>query len=190
MPDDPPGQVFAVQLTGPDPFVDDWVTRVLLDDIRPQPTFPPNPPGALGRLAPGRAGPFYPREPVDFDAPHQKPWIAVGGDEAAKLWILRPESDDPDDWSYDSAVLFDINDAFGPNTTQTLTDTGLTISTIGRVAVRYQKNKNPELFMPIFEAKEIRVYRFDDLEDDQDGDEDEDEQGTCPDDVLLPCPVF
>ena len=170
-PDDPPGQVLVLEGPAGDPFLNEWTLRIILDDIRPQPTFPPIP--GFGRLAPGRAGPFYPV------LSSGKPWIAVGGDEAAKVWVLKPSSEDPASWDYDAAVLFDINDTFGPGTTQEITASDETISTIGRIAVRYV-NGFAELFVPVFEARKIFIFRFLSSEDDG-GD-------VCPDDILLPCP--
>ena len=71
-----------------------------------------------GRLAPGRVKAFW---PVRSMADVLKPWIIVGGDEASKVWVLKPRDQDPNDWKYRSAVIFDINDFYGPNTSQMLT---------------------------------------------------------------------
>ena len=43
-----------------------------------------------------------------------KPWIVVSGDEASKVWLLTPKSPSKTNWEYLSAVVFDINDTYGP----------------------------------------------------------------------------
>ena len=100
-----------------DIFGSSWTTHILKDNIRPQPTYPApnNDPAGPGRLAPGLAQEFWPSR---WDENFYKPWVLVGGDEAAKVWLLRPTSEDPSDWNYDSAVIFDINDHYGANTSQ------------------------------------------------------------------------
>ena len=62
-------------------------------------------------------------------------------------------------------MIFDINDFYGENTTQTPLDDpfGITISTIGTIAVRYDRPGNAgraELYIPVFEAKDIHVFSF------------------------------
>ncbi len=138
-------------------------THILLDDIRPNPsTQPINPPG---RLAPGLAQTFHPIRAFEG---WLKPHIVVGGDEASKVWVLRPSHPlNPHDWSYDAAVLFDINDFYGPGTTQTPILTpeqfGVTISTIGGVAVRYDRPHLlgfAEIYVPVFEGRDIHAFSF------------------------------
>ena len=91
-----------------------------------------------------------------------KPWLIASGDEAGKVWMLKPKNQNKNDYGYDSAVIFDINQTYGPATTQTPTDKGITVSTIGMVAVRNQKSgyQKAEIYIPVFEAKEIRVLTF------------------------------
>lgn len=94
-----------------------------------------------------------------------KPWIVVGGDEAAKVWILKPESEAQNDWGYDSAVIFDINDFYGSNTTQTLMQDpqGISISTIGGLSWRYDEPGSggmAEFYLPVFEGRDIHVMGF------------------------------
>lgn len=174
-----PGRVYALeQPADGDVFGSPWTTHILMDDIRPQPTPAPlNPPG---RLAPGRAHTFY---PVRFFEGLVKPWIVVGGDEAGKVWVLRPTRwFDDDSWDYHSSVVFDINDHYGEGTTQTpmVDPFGITISTIGGVGVRYNRPDVfgwAELYIPVFEGRDIHVLSFafgDDLV-------------QCPDDVTLQC---
>ncbi|MEM9488068.1 MAG: hypothetical protein AAGC55_02925 [Myxococcota bacterium] len=178
-----PGRVYALEQPESGAiFEDDWTTRILLDDIRPNPSLAPV--QAPGRLAPGRAQTFY---PVRYAEDFAKPWIIVGGDEASKVWILEPRDIlDSDDWEYNAAVVFDINDFYGPGTTQTpMSDPfGITISTIGGVAVRYDEPgpyAAAEIYIPVFEGKEIHVlsYRpnfFDELI-------------RCPEVTPLECPA-
>ena len=127
-----PGQVYALeQPASGDIFGEAWTVRVLLDGILPQPT----PAGATGmRMAPGHAITFYPKE--KHEKRNKRPWILVSGDEAGKVWIMKPTGHDFD---YKTAVIFDINDYYGENTTQSFTPEGTTISTIGRPALRYEQ---------------------------------------------------
>ena len=157
-----PGRVYALEQPASGAiFVDEWTLHILADDILPNPSLPPiSPPG---RLAPGRAQAFY---PIKFMEGWSKPWLLVGGDEGGKVWILRPERPlDPTDWGYESAVIFDINDFYGANTTQSpmLDPFGITISTIGAVAVRYDREHvfaRAEIYIPVFEARDIHVLSF------------------------------
>ena len=153
-----PGRVYALQAPpSGDLFGAPWTTHVLLDDIRPNPSVAPvTPPG---RLAPGRAQAFWPMRLMEWFA---RPWIVVGGDEAGKAWVLQPRSQRHGDWSYDAAVVLDINDYYGPDTTQTpaADPFGRTISTMGGIAWRYDA-PGPfglaELYVPVFEARDIHV---------------------------------
>lgn len=156
-PSDVPGRVlvFCRPAGGGDIFLDDWTTHVLLDDLRPQPSLP----GARSsRLAPGDAAVFFPRTPNPNKS--GKPWIVVGGDEAGKVWLMRPK---PKDFVYKTKVLFDINDYYGPGTTQTVLESpsGITVSTIGKVSVVPSSvDENAFLvFIPVFEARDIHVLR-------------------------------
>ena len=159
-----PGRVYALeQPASGNLFEDDWTTHVLLDDIYPQPSLQPvRPPG---RLAPGHAKAFAPKR-GDLNKPNKRPWIVVGGDEAGKVWILKPRKGPHHAWEYTSSVVFDINDHYGENTTQTVRDefpVGVTVSTIGSVAVRYDrpgKGGKAEIYIPVFEGREIHVLSF------------------------------
>ncbi|MCK6546857.1 hypothetical protein L6R52_13495 [Myxococcota bacterium] len=157
-----PGRVFALETPASgDLFGEDWPLHVLLDDIRPNASVPPfSPPG---RLAPGRALAFFEQRAHEG---LRKPSIVVGGDEASKVWVLTPaHPTDPTRWDYEARVVFDINDVYGPNATQTpLADPfGIDISTIGLVAVRYDAphpGAFAELYIPVFEAKQVHVLTF------------------------------
>lgn len=114
-----------------------------------------------------------------------RPWIVLGGDEAAKVWILRPESESRDEWGYRSAVIFDINDFYGPDTTQSLMDDpqGISISTIGGITWRYDKSGPggmAELYIPVFEGRDIHVLG---LRPPPGG-----KPLTCPEDTYPACP--
>jgi hypothetical protein len=154
-----PGQVYALeQPANGDLFGGAWPSHTLMDDIRPQPSLPPvNPPG---RLAPGRAQAFSPHA---WQEGWTKPHIVVGGDEAGKVWILEPTAWwDSNDWNYQSSVIFDINDFYGPGTTQSAPE-GVSISTIGAPAVRYDRPHNggaAEIYVPVFEARDIHVFSY------------------------------
>ena len=162
-----------------------WIRHTIKDNIRPNPTFPA-PTAAPGRLAPGPAKAFW---PVRGQKGKVKPWVVVGGDEASKVWLLTPKSPSPTNWDYESAVIFDINDTYGANTTQTIMgpggiSPGEVISTIGVPSVRYD-DPGPlgraEIYIPVFEAKEIHVLTMR-------------PRGvinrvTCPPDGALACPV-
>jgi len=115
-----------------------------------------------------------------------RPWLLVGGDEASKVWILKPRFPlDTNRWEYDSAVIFDINDHYGPNTTQTLLDDpqGISISTIGGLTWRYDR-PGPlglaEIYFPVFEAQDIHVLSFRPTGA---------ARISCPPDVTVSCPV-
>ena len=115
-----------------------------------------------------------------------RPWIVVVGDEAGKVWVLKPKR--KKGWSYDINVIFDINEYYGPNTTQTnLLDKPLiTVSTIGSVTTRYDrsgKDGMTEIYIPVFEGQEIRVFSFRKSEDA------EVSGFKCPEDIKLDCPA-
>jgi len=157
-----PGRVIVIEQ--PDSgriFEDDWSVHVIKDNIRATPTFP-EPARGPGRLAPNRALAFWPERALEGQ---QRPWILVGGDEASKVWVLRPQTEDSADWNYESSVVFDINDYYGLGTTQTLLDDpqGITISTIGGVSWRYDSpgpEGKAEFYIPVFEAGDIHVLSF------------------------------
>lgn len=159
---DTPGRAIAIEQPADGKiFTSDWQVHVIKDNIRATPTFP-EPERGPGRLAPNRAVAFWPERSMQDAA---KPWIVLGGDEAAKVWILKPESQAPADWHYHSAVIFDINDYYGPNTTQTLMDDpqGISISTIGGLSWRYDEpgpDGMAEFFLPVFEGRDIHVIGF------------------------------
>jgi hypothetical protein len=160
--DEIPGRAIAlVQPAGGRLFDEPWTVRVVKDDIRPNPTFPA-PARGPGRLAPNRAIPFWPERAWEGK---RRPWILLGGDEAARVWLLKPRSEKPGDWGYDSVVLFDINDHYGAGTTQRLATEpkGEVISTIGGVGWRYDRpgrDGKAEIYVPVFEARQIHVFSF------------------------------
>jgi hypothetical protein len=177
-----PGRSIAIeQPADGDIFNSDWQVHVIKDNIRATPTFP-EPERGPGRLAPNRAVAFWPARSMQGKT---KPWIVLGGDEAAKVWILKPKSEAQNDWDYDSAVIFDINDFYGPNTTQTLmrNPQGISISTIGGLSWRYDEpgpGGMAEFYLPVFEGRDIHVIGF---------------RGSpnrgpldCPDDIYPECP--
>jgi hypothetical protein len=143
-------------------FADPWTTHVLKDNIRPNPTVPV-PARGPGRLAPNRAVAFW---PIRWLEGRVKPWILVGGDEASRVWILKPASQKAGDWAYESYTIFDINDHYGPGTTQTIRTedpAGEVVSTIGGVAWRYDRRGAwgfAEIYVPVFEAREVHVFTF------------------------------
>ena len=163
-----------------------WPMHILKDNIRPNPTFPA-PDAAPGRLAPGLAVAFT---PIAGQQGMVKPWIVVGGDEASKVWLLTPKvATSKTNWDYLSAVIFDINDAYGPGTTQTLMgpsgiSPGEVISTIGTPSVRYDgvgATARTQIYIPVFEAKAIHVLT---LRPGSTAD-----RVACPPDVREACPV-
>lgn len=181
-----PGRVFAVeQPDSGDIFNDDWTVRILLDDIRPNPTFP-EPSSGPGRLAPGRAIAFWPKRQDELDG--KKPWIVVGGDEASKVWLLKPKKESSKNWEYKSAVLFDINDYYGANASQMLDapapSQGNSISTIGGQSIRYDgpgADARAEIYVPVFEGREIHKFSF--------RPQGSMTQVDCVDDVQVACPA-
>jgi hypothetical protein len=122
----------------------------------------PTPTAYPGRLAPGKAKAFAPVRGLQGKV---KPWIVVGGDEASKVWLLTPKSPSKTNWEYQSAVIFDINDTYGPGTTQTIMgpsgiSPGEIISTIGVPSVRYDSPTSTgqaQIFIPVFEGKRIHI---------------------------------
>jgi len=160
-----PGKVYAMQAPASgDIFNDPWITHTLKDNIRPNPSYP-LPASSPGRLAPGLAQPFWRSA---FHEATERPWILVGGDEASKVWLLKPNSQNPNDWTYSSAVIFDINDTYGPNTTQSFTApapaTGVSVSTIGGVSWRYDRgwawDSYAEIYIPVFEGRDLHRISF------------------------------
>jgi len=178
-----PGRVLAIeQPDSGDLFKDPWTIHVVKDNIRPNPTFP-KPERGPGRLAPNRAMAFWPARVLEGTT---RPWLLVGGDEASKVWVLKPRYPlSTDRWEYESAVVFDINDYYGANTTQTLMDDpqGVSISTIGGLSWRYDQ-PGPlglaEIYFPVFEARDIHVLSFRPT----DG-----VAISCPADITVSCPA-
>jgi hypothetical protein len=158
-----PGRVLALVPPADGRIFDSaWSTQVLKDDIRPHPTVPA-PARGPGRLAPNRAIAFWPQRSMQD---RERPWIVVGGDEASKVWVLRPVAPRArGDWRYESHVIFDINEHYGAGTTQTLLrdPQGVSISTIGGIAWRYDRpgpRGRAVIFAPVFEAREIHLLSF------------------------------
>lgn len=177
-----PGRVYALQPPSSGRIFDEpWTTRVLLDDIVPNPTPAATPPP--GRLAPGTATAFWPLRLLEGIT---KPWIVVGGDEASRVWLLRPtDPRDPANWAYESAVVFDINDFYGPGTSQAPNENGVTISTIGAVALRYDRPHLfgiAEIYIPVFEGRDIHILSF------RPGPRRR--RVACPPDQNIPCSVI
>jgi hypothetical protein len=183
-----PGRVLALEQPASGRIFDEpWTTHVLKDNIRPNPTVPV-PARGPGRLAPNRAVAFW---PIRWLEGRVKPWILVGGDEASRVWILKPASQRRDDWDYASHTVFDINDHYGPGTTQAIRTEdprGEVVSTIGGVAWRYDRPGAwgfAEIYVPVFEARQVHVFTFragpfggSDLA-----------RVRCPPDVTLACPA-
>jgi hypothetical protein len=185
-----PGRVYALeQPASGDVFNDPWITHILKDNIRPNPTYPApnNDPAGPGRLAPGLAQEFWPTPWEQFIS---KPWLVVGGDEASQVWLLKPVSQDANNWDYDSAVIFDINDTYGANTTQSFSApapaTGVSISTIGGVSWRFDRDwawgAYAEIYIPVFEGRDIHRITFRPTGAAN--------QVACPADGALACPAF
>ena len=177
-----PGRAIAIeQPADGNIFSSEWRIHVIKDNIRATPTFP-EPERGPGRLAPNRAVAFWPERSMQDNS---KPWIVLGGDEAAKVWVLKPESEAQSDWNYQSTVIFDINDFYGTNTTQSLMDDpqGISISTIGGLSWRYD-NPGPdgmaEFYLPVFEGRDIHVIGFRGKPNEQPLD--------CPADLYPSCP--
>lgn len=177
-----PGRVYALEMPKDGKiFTSPWITHVLQDNIRPNPSLPGSTGG--GRLAPGKAQAFYTHRSLEGVS---KPQIVVGGDEAGKVWILRAQSNtDVANWNYDVAVLFDINQTYGTNTTQTPIASGpaagRTKSTIGGIGMRYNYLGYGELYVPVYEAQDVRVFSFQNLGSAR--------QVPCISDTRLACPV-
>jgi hypothetical protein len=134
-------------------FDDEWTIHILMDGIRPNVT----PKGKRNcRMAPGHAGAILAPNSGSND---DMPWIVVGGDEASKVWLLQPVRD----WMYESTVVFDINEFYCADSTQTvLTDpAGITVSTVGKPETfQYESSGHLQLFIPVFEARDIQVYNI------------------------------
>ncbi len=158
-----PGRVYALEMPKDgNIFVSPWLTRILLDNIRPNPSMPGT--TGSGRLAPGKAKAFFTLRSQESTS---KPHIVVGGDEASKVWVLRPQSTLSTNWNYDVSVVFDINQTYGANTTQTPIPSGpaagRTKSTIGGIGVRYNYLGYAELYVPVYEGMEVRVLSYQNL---------------------------
>ena len=183
-----PGRVLALeQPVSGKIFEDPWEVHILLDNIRANPE--PSVQSSFGRMAPGGAKSFFPvlhgnknndnsnedDDNGDNDKSVERPWIVVSGDEAGKVWVLKP-TDTP--WMYDGRVIFDINDYYGPNTTQTVLKDpyGITISTIGDIGIREDPN-GAYLYIPVYEATDIHVFHHSTSHDDS-GDDSSDDSGA------------
>lgn len=182
--DEIPGRVIALEQPGSGRmWEDEWPVHVLKDNIRPHPTVPA-PVRGPGRLAPNVAKAFW---PVRWQEGRFRPWIVVGGDEASKVWVLKPPTRlASDDWNYESVVIFDINDHYGPDTTQTIRTEkprGEVISTIGGLDWRYDLPGlfgRAEIWTPVFEAGDLHIFSFRSSAG---------ERVVCPADVTIACPV-
>jgi hypothetical protein len=156
-----PGRVYALEMPKDGQiFTSPWITHVLMDNIRPNPSLAGT--TGSGRLAPGKAQAFYSHRSL---ASTSKPYVVVGGDEAGKVWVLRAQSStDVNNWNYDSGLIFDLNLTYGANTTQTPIASGpaagRTKSTIGGIAVRYNKSGYAELYVPAYEAQSVRMFTY------------------------------
>lgn len=178
-----PGRVIVIeQPRRGDIFKRKWTLHVVKDNIRPNPTFP-QPAQGPGRLAPNRAVAFWPAKVLEGVT---RPWLLVGGDEASKVWVLKPKYPlDPERWEYDSSVIFDINDYYGPAASQQLLDDpqGVSVSTIGGLTWRYDQ-PGPlglaEIYFPVFEARDVHVLSFRPTGQ---------ARIACPPDVTVACPV-
>jgi hypothetical protein len=185
-----PGRVIAVEQPASGNFFAGaaaWPLHILKDNIYPNPTFP-EPSSGPGRLAPGLAVAFT---PIAGQQGKVKPWIVVGGDEASKVWLLTPKlATSTTNWEYLSAVVFDINDYYGPAASQTImgpsgSSPGEVISTIGTPSVRYDgsgSTARTQIYIPVFEAKAIHVLT---LRPGSTAD-----RVACPPDVREACPVL
>ncbi len=156
-----PGRVYALEMpTDGQIFTSPWTTRILMDNIRPNPSLPGT--TGSGRLAPGKARAFHTHRSLEATS---KPYIVVGGDEAGKAWVLRPQNSIvTTNWAYDSGLIFDLNLTYGANATQTPIASGpaagRTRSTIGGIGVRYNKNGYAELYVPAYEAQGVHVFSY------------------------------
>ena len=127
--------------------------------------------------------------PTPWDEYSSRPWVVVGGDEAAKVWLLKPNSENPGDWSYSSSVIFDLNDYYGANTTQSFTApppaVGVSVSTLGGIAWRYDRDwawgAYAEMYIPVFEGRDIHRITFRPRAASQ--------KIVCPADGALACPA-
>ncbi len=140
-----------------------WDIKILLDDIYPQPSMPNE--SDLFRSAPGHAKIFYPSRKEEKSG--GRPWIVVGGDEAGKVWVLRPlkRKGSEFDWKYESEVVFIINDTYGAETTPAYLTTKpfITVSNVGSVAVLYDRETDDgmaENYITAFEGQDIYVLSF------------------------------
>ena len=150
-----------------DIFSKPWRTRILLDGLRPAPDLL----GRNERAAPGHAVPIFPCLPEQtvatrrWWAPRQcQPWLLVSGDQAGKVWLMKPRP-----WksfSYTTELIFDIDEVYGSNTTQTVgtgkqgeAPRGLTISSIGRPVASWDRNDCWTVFVPVFEAAKLHILR-------------------------------
>jgi len=87
-------------------------------------------------------------------------------------------------------VIFDINDTYGANTTQSFSApapaTGVSISTIGGPAWRYDRDwawgSYAEIYIPVFEGRDVHRITFRPRSASQ--------KIVCPADGALACPVF
>ena len=88
-------------------------------------------------------------------------------------------------------AIFDINEHYGPGTSQDVNSapapaTGVSISTIGAVSWRYDRDwawgAYAEIYIPVFEGREIHRITFRPYNDDK--------KITCPADGQVACPVF
>ncbi|KAK2719994.1 hypothetical protein QYM36_004038, partial [Artemia franciscana] len=98
------GSVYVYEI--PDSFPEGSWNRITIAD-----GFEPNYIFGGQSMSPGSPKPFYPslayeNEILD-DGRQHKPWLTVSGDDDGKVYILRPLSEDPTDWTYEKQILVD-----------------------------------------------------------------------------------
>ena len=97
--------------------------------------------GGIAQASPGEAIAFSPSKALDAS----KPWIAIAGDGSQRLWLLEPNTQDPNDWTYKSSI---------PLQTQ---------STIGRIEVSdLDDDGYKEIHVPAYDANLIYTLKFQD----------------------------
>jgi len=121
--------IFAYEI--PDnPINGDWKRHVLLTNIETRNK-------GQGQGSPGSAFAFYPNP----SSRSKKPWILASGDGSQRVHLLKPISQDPNNWEYRESILIDVG------------------STVGQIAIGDVNSDGfVEVFVPAYDAGRIEVF--------------------------------
>jgi hypothetical protein len=96
--------------------------------------------GGQNQASPGAAHAFH---PIVANKGKEKPTIVVAGDGSQKAYLVTPNSQDPQDWSYTTTVLHNCTQTVGGIATGDVDGDGIT-----------------EIFIPCYDNGQLVAYTF------------------------------